>query len=58
MFVDKVRELEKCYLFFFLTNSPAPKLWKILTIIDLGRVSRTRFRGLEKAVTPKIAEIL
>ena len=39
MFVDKVRELEKCYLFFFLTNSLAPKLWKILTIIDLRWVS-------------------
>ena len=47
MFVHKVRELEKCYLFFFLTNFPAPKLWKLWAIIDLGRVSRTRFEGLE-----------
>ena len=36
MFVHKVEEREKCY--FFLHKPLAPKLWKILTIIDLGPV--------------------
>ena len=45
-------------LFFFLHNFLARKLWKIWSIIDRERVARTRFRGLENAVTPKIAEIL
>ena len=34
MFVDKVKEREKCYFFFFLHNFLDRKLWKIWSIID------------------------
>ena len=38
MFVDKVKEREKCY------KSLAQKLWKIWSMIGLGRVSRDVMR--------------
>ena len=43
--------------FFFFTQTSSSKTVEDMTILDLGRVSRTPFGGLENAVTRKWPKI-